>query len=108
MKIHILYLHQLTRNQLSVTHLNVNVHQQLSCFGDSFLARLDAAKLGKSKKCVLNKAKGGNKISDVLLNIDEFYCDDNNLKYTVDQVFVSVGTNDIRYCRWPHALWHYL
>ena len=67
--------------------------------GDSFLARLDAAKLGKSKKCVLNKAKGGNKISDVLLNIDQFCCDDNNLKYTVDQVFVSVGTNDIRYCR---------
>ena len=50
---------------------------------DSFLARLDAAKLGKSKKCVLNKAKGGNKISDVLLNIDEFYYDDNNLKGVV-------------------------
>ena len=34
--------------------------------GDSFLARLNATKLGKSKKVVLNMAKGGNKISDVV------------------------------------------
>ena len=91
MKVHILYLHQLTHHQLSVTHKCERTPATL-LLGDSFLARLDAAKLGKSKKCVLNKAKGGSKISDVLLNIDEFCCDDNNLKYTV-------GTNDIRYCR---------
>ena len=67
--------------------------------GDSFLSRLDGAKLGKSKKVVLNMARGGNKIKDVELSIDNFRDNNNNRQYLVDQVFVSVGTNDIRYCR---------
>ena len=67
--------------------------------GDSFFARLDESKLGKSKKVVLNSAKGGNKIPDVLLTIDDFCNNDNNHQYVIDQVYVSVGTNDIRYCR---------
>ena len=67
--------------------------------GDSFLSRLDGAKLGKSKKVVLNMARGGNKIKDVELSIDNFKDNNNNRQYLVDQVFVSVGTNDIRYSR---------
>ena len=67
--------------------------------GDSFPARLDETKLGKSKKVVLNRAKGGNKIPDVLLSIDDFCSNANNHQYKINQVFVSVGTNDIRYCR---------
>ena len=67
--------------------------------GDSFLARLNATKLGKSKKVVLNMAKGGNKISDVELSIDDFCNDNNNRQYLIYQVCVSVGTNDIRYCK---------
>ena len=67
--------------------------------GDSFLARLDVSKLGKSKKVVLNRAKGGNKIPDVLLTIDDFCNNANNHQYVINQVYVSVGTNDIRYCR---------
>ena len=66
---------------------------------DSFLARLDESKLGKSKKVVLNRAKGGNKIPYVLLTIDDFCNNANNHQYVIDQVYVSVGTNDIRYCR---------
>ena len=61
--------------------------------------RLDESKLGKSKKVVLNRAKGGNKIPDVLLTIDDFCNNANNHQYVIDQVYVSVGTNDIRYCR---------
>ena len=44
-------------------------------------------------------ARGGNKIKDVELSIDNFRDNNNNRQYLVEQVFVSVGTNDIRYCR---------
>ena len=63
------------------------------------MSRLDRAKLVKSKKVVLNLARGGNKIKDIELSIDDFKDNNNNRQYLVDQVFVSVGTNDIRYCR---------
>ena len=65
------------------------------------MVRLDATQLGKSKNVVLNMARGGNTISDVELSIDDF-CNinnNNNRQYLKDQVCVSVGTNDIRYCR---------
>ena len=66
--------------------------------GDSFVARLDANKLGKSRKNVINLAKGGNKIPDVINSIENFRhnC---NTDILVDQIFISVGTNDIRNCR---------
>ena len=40
--------------------------------GDSFLARLDAARLGKGKKNIINIAKGGSKIPDVIKAIEDF------------------------------------
>ena len=67
--------------------------------GDFFLSRFNGAKLGKSRKVVLNMARGGNMIKDVELSIDNFKDNNNNRQYLVDQVFVSVGTNDIRYFR---------
>ena len=66
--------------------------------GDSFLARLDAFRLGKEKKTVFNIAKGGNKIPDTIDSLRRFSSDTKNDIYLVEQVFVSVGTNDIRNC----------
>ena len=66
--------------------------------GDSFPARLDSERIGKKKKVVLNIAKGGNRIPDVVRNLKEFRNNTDNAKYAVNQVFVSVGTNDIRHC----------
>ena len=67
--------------------------------GDSFLARIDAARLGKGKKHVINLAKGGSKIPDAIKTVEDFNTDPANTTFRVDQVFVSIGTNDIRYCK---------
>ena len=67
--------------------------------GDSLLARLDPERLGKGKKTILNLAKGGNKICNVIDNLKAFIADSGSKKYLVNQVFVSVGTNDIRFCK---------
>ena len=64
---------------------------------DSFVARLDSDKLGKGRKNVINLAKGENKIPDVIDSIKNFLINYSNTH--VDQIFVSVGTNDIRNCR---------
>ena len=66
--------------------------------GDSFTERLDATRLGrKGRKTVLNISKGGAKIGDVSKQLDQFYM--SNHDDIVSQVFISVGTNDIRHCR---------
>ena len=67
--------------------------------GDSYLARLDSKRLGKGKKTVVNIAKGGNKIPDVLESLHDFHGSTECEDYIIDQIFISVGTNDIRYCR---------
>ena len=41
--------------------------------GDSYLVRLDSKRLAKSKKTVVNIAKGGNKIPDVLESLHDFH-----------------------------------
>ena len=66
--------------------------------GDSFPARLDKERLGKKKKVVINMAKGGSRIPNVVHTVKEFRNNAENSKYTIDQVFISVGTNDIRRC----------
>ena len=66
--------------------------------GDSFPARLDKERLGKKKKVVINMAKGGSRIPDVVHTVKEFRNNPENSKYAIDQVFISVGTNDIRRC----------
>ena len=67
--------------------------------GDSFAARLDPHKLSKGRKNVINIAKGGNKIIDVIESLTKFNEDTSSGEFIIDQVFVSVGTNDIRSCR---------
>ena len=64
--------------------------------GDSFPARLDPERLGKGKKDVRNIAKGGSKITTVQKSIEKFL--DSNPDLVVKKLFVSIGTNDIRYC----------
>ena len=66
--------------------------------GDSFVARLNSNKLAKGGKNVINLAKGGNKFPDVINSIENFLHNDCDNTH-VDQVFVSVETNDIRNCR---------
>ena len=67
--------------------------------GDSFAARLDPHKLSKGRKNVINITKGGNKIIDVIESLTKFNEDTSRGEFIIDQVFVSVGTNDIRSCR---------
>jgi len=64
--------------------------------GDSFAARLDEKLLGKNKQVVKNIAVGGSKLDKVKRDIEKFVKDNPNLE--VVKLFVSVGTNDIRYC----------
>ena len=64
--------------------------------GDSFAARLDAELLGKKKQVVESFAVGGRKLEKVKEDIENFVKDNPNLEVT--KLFVSVGTNDIRYC----------
>ncbi len=65
--------------------------------GDSFVARLDAERLGKGKQKVINIAQGGLKIIDVQKKIEKFA--ENNTQFDIQKVILSVGTNDIRYCK---------
>ena len=66
--------------------------------GDSFPARLDKERIGKKKKVILNIADGGNRIPDVVHSLKEFRNNSDDAKYVINQIFVSVGTNDIGYC----------
>ena len=66
--------------------------------GDSFPARLDKDRLGKNKKVVINIAKGGSRIPDVIQSIKDFKNNAENAKFAINQVFISVGTNNIRNC----------
>ena len=65
--------------------------------GDSFPARLDAARLSKGKKNVINIAAGGSKIDKVKKSIEDYV--DQNPSVLVTKLFVSIGTNDIRFCK---------
>ena len=65
--------------------------------GDSFAARLSADLLGKKKKDVRNIALGGRKLSQVQSDITSFISKSPEL--VIEKLFVSVGTNDIRYCK---------
>ena len=66
--------------------------------GDSYTAGLDPVRLGrKNRKIVKNLSEGGATIEDVCKQLDDFYTD--NKEFVVEKVFISVGTNDIRYCK---------
>ena len=66
--------------------------------GDSFTERLDATRLGrKGRKTIINVSKGGSTIGHVGNQLDQFFV--SNSDNVVSQLFISVGTNDIRHCR---------
>ena len=71
--------------------------------GDSYFHRLDEEKLGKGKQPIYKVAKGGRKIDDFLHSIKSFV--DNNQNLEIKQLFICVGTNDIRHCR-EKSIWH--
>ena len=64
--------------------------------GDSHFASLAPEKLGKGKINVVNISKGGLTIRKTEEAISDFCT--MNTSYKVVKVYVSVGTNDIRYC----------
>ena len=70
-------------------------HVNLVC-GDSYANRLDSEKLGKRRILVENVARGGAQVHQVMGQLRAFATA--NPTTVVDKVFVSVGTNDIRYC----------
>ena len=64
--------------------------------GDSISAGLNEEKLGKfGRKKVINISKGGSKIKNVQDSIIKFH-ENNKDTCTIEKVFLSVGTNDIR------------
>ena len=65
--------------------------------GDSISAKLNATKIGKGRVKVFNKAVGGATISKTETQLDEFYSSEESLSVYITNVFISVGTNDIRY-----------
>ena len=79
----------LTNKQVATKHVN------LVC-GDSFANRLDSSKLSKGRLIVENVARGGAQLHHVMGQLRAFA--EANPVTVVDKVFVSVGTNDIRYC----------
>ena len=79
----------LANEQVATKHVN------LVC-GDSFANWLDSSKLSKGRLIVENVARGGAQLHHVMGQLRAFA--EANPATVVDKVFVSVGTNDIRYC----------
>ena len=67
--------------------------------GGSMPNRLDADRLAgtRKKQSVINIAKGGSTIPQVERDIISFV--ENNPDYAITKLIISVGTNDVRYCR---------
>ena len=90
-----------TKPESTLDNTTTNVsskHHVCLVAGDSFAARLDSVKLGKSRVEVVNIAKGGSKISHVQKQLED-YISANGDDVIVDKIIISVGTNDIRYCK---------
>ena len=86
-------------NELSSKHDNSASQKYIDTVlfaGDSHFTRLDPEKLGKGKINVINISKGGLNIRKTEEAISDFCT--TNTSYKVVKVYVSVGTNDIRYC----------
>ena len=73
-----------------------NMQPMILVAGDSFYNRIDADKLGKGKKAVINIAADGSKMEKVQKAISDFVI--NNPSKRVTKCFISIGTNDIRNC----------
>ena len=66
--------------------------------GDSHFAKLDPQRLHKDKVRVFNISKGGSKLRDVEKDLSDFYINQAH-EFHVEKIFLSIGTNDIRYCQ---------
>ena len=66
--------------------------------GDPFPAHKDKGRLSKNMKVVINIAKGGSRIPDVIQSIEDFKNNIKNADFAKNQVFVCEGSNDIRNC----------
>ena len=66
--------------------------------GDSYAKRLVGSKIGKGKHKVFNKSMGGANIRKTELQLDSFFVSEESLSCEITHIFVSVCTNDIRYC----------
>lgn len=67
--------------------------------GDSFYTKFDTRKLAKGRQVsIFNIAKGGAKISDTKVAIEEFY-NSQGSEFNVKKIFISVGCNDIRHAK---------
>lgn len=70
--------------------------------GDSHVVGLDVQRLGrKGRKTIVNLAKGGATISQVVEQIESYFlsCSDASQTPIVEKIIVCVGTNDIRHCK---------
>lgn len=65
--------------------------------GDSISAKIDPNKIGKGRIKVFNKSCGGATISKTEAQLEEFYISEEAADVYVSNVFISVGTNDLRY-----------
>ncbi len=65
--------------------------------GDSYANRLDVDRLGKKRVNVENIARGGAQLHHVIGQVKAFAAANPNT--VVDKLCLSVGTNDIRYCK---------
>ena len=65
--------------------------------GDSYAAKLDPKLLGRNFLSVKNIAKGGATLGKVMEQLEVFA--KGNEDVIVDKLLISVGTNDIRYCK---------
>ena len=66
--------------------------------GDSISKRLNPKKLGKNKIKVRNISESGYNIKRTEESVDKFYCSSESQGLLVKKLFISIGTNDIRYC----------
>lgn len=64
--------------------------------GDSHFTKLDPTKLGKEKIKVVNISKGGLRIFETEKSISDYFA--TNTTDNIVKIFISVGSNDIRYC----------
>ena len=64
-------------------------------FGTSMTIKVDADRLGKSGRNVVNCSKSGAKINDIHEMVENFYLNSNLVD--VDKIIFSFGTNDIRF-----------
>lgn len=86
------------QNMRSISDSTIPPAPAALIMGDSIGARLDPGKIGKNKLKVFNIAQGGLTMNKTEKALDDFFTQADLTSIEVTSVFVSVGTNDIRFC----------